>query len=138
MGEVLFAGRILFAGIFLYSAVIHLTQTTALARVAQSKRVPFPRVATILGGILLLLGSTSLILGVWADLGALLLALFLIPTAAYMHAFWHEEGEAKNQEITQFLKDIALAGAAILVATLIASSGQNAGLMLTDPLFRTR
>jgi uncharacterized membrane protein YphA (DoxX/SURF4 family) len=138
MGEIIFVGRVLFAGIFLYSAGVHLTQTGALVEIARSKKVPFPKVATVGGGIFLLAGSLSLLLGVFADLGALLLAVFLIPTAVFMHGFWNETGEARNTEITQFLKDMALAGAAILFAVLISHTGPDIALMITDPLLDLR
>jgi uncharacterized membrane protein YphA (DoxX/SURF4 family) len=57
---------------------------------AQSRGVPAARAAVLLGGLLLLLGGLSVLLGVWADLGALLLLVFLVPTAVLMHGFWKE------------------------------------------------
>ena len=54
----------------------------------------------------ILIGALSVLLGVWADLGALLLGAFLIPTAFAMHAFWHEpEPAARMTEQTQLVKD---------------------------------
>jgi uncharacterized membrane protein YphA (DoxX/SURF4 family) len=50
-----------------------------------------------------------LLLGVWADLGALLLVIFLLPTAYLMHGFWREVGEARLNRQVQFNKDLALA-----------------------------
>ena len=45
--------------------------------------------AVLGGGVLLLAGSLSMLLGVWADLGALLLVVFLVPTAVMMHGCWN-------------------------------------------------
>ena len=92
-------GRILFAAIFLASSYGHLTQTEALAGYAGSKGVPQPKLATLAGGVLMVVGILMIVLGIWADLGALLLVLFLLPTALIMHAFWREtDGQAQQQE----------------------------------------
>lgn len=48
------------------------------------------------------------LLGVWGDLGALFLVVFLIPTALYMHDFWKIEdpGEKQNR-MSHFMKNLA-------------------------------
>ncbi len=46
-----------------------------------------------------------------------LIFLFLVPTAFIMHPFWKEsEALAKQNEMAHFMKDIALAGAALFFA----------------------
>jgi putative oxidoreductase len=129
-------GRILFAALFLSSAYAHLFQTKALAGYAASKGVPSAHVATLASGVLLALGALSVLLGIWADLGALLLVIFLVPTAFLMHGFWKEtDAMAKQMEMTQFLKDISLAGAALALFALISFAGHDLGLTITGPLF---
>jgi putative oxidoreductase len=128
-------GRILFAALFLQSAIGHLTQTKGMAGYAASKGVPAAYAATLAGGIPLALGGLSVLLGVWADLGALLLVVFLVPTALLIHAFWKESGEARMLEMIQFNKDMALAGAALALAGLFVIAGDDLGLTLTGPLF---
>jgi uncharacterized membrane protein YphA (DoxX/SURF4 family) len=135
MSFLVLIGRVLFLAIFLYSAIPHLTKTTMMAGYAKSKGVPLPWPATFVGGILLLAGGISVLLGIWADLGALLLAVFLLPTAVLMHAFWRESGEGRMTEQTQFLKDTALAGAALMLTGLISIAGHGLGLTITGPLF---
>jgi uncharacterized membrane protein YphA (DoxX/SURF4 family) len=93
--------------------------------------------ATQASGVLLIVGALMVLLGIWADLGALLLVVFLIPTALLMHAFWKEtDPQAKQLEMIQFQKDMALAGAALLIFALIAQLGTGFGLAITDPLFK--
>jgi putative oxidoreductase len=129
-------GRILFAAIFVVSSRGHLMQTQALAGYAGSKGVPFPKPATLVSGIAMLVGALLLVLGIWADLGALLLVVFLVPTAFLMHAFWREtDGQARQQEQVQFLKDLSLAGAALLIFALVVELGDELGLTITGPLF---
>ncbi len=128
--------RIVFCGVFATAAIGHLTQTDAMAAYAQSKGVPSARILVLIGGVALVLGSVSLVLGIWPDLGALALICFLVPTALTIHPFWKEtEPQAKQMEQTQFFKDFALAGAALAFFVLFAYFGPEIGLTITDPAF---
>src|SRR6266545_2401013 len=109
MSVLVLIGRVLFVGVFLSAVIPHLTKTTMMAGYAKSKCVPLAWPATFVGGILLLAGGLSVLLGIWADLGALLLAVFLLPTAVLMHGFWRETGEGRMSEQVHFFKDVGLA-----------------------------
>ncbi|MFE9746104.1 DoxX family protein [Saccharothrix saharensis] len=136
MDVIALIGRILFVFLFFGSAVGHLTQTAAMAGYAASKGVPAAKAATFGSGVLMAIGGLMLLLGVWADLGALLLVLFLLPTAFLMHNFWKEtDAQAKQTEMIQFNKDIALAGGALMFFGLYAGPGSELGLTITGPLF---
>jgi putative oxidoreductase len=126
-------GRILFVNVFLTSAMGHFTQTEAMSGYATSRGVPAARAAVVGGGVVLVLGGLSVLLGVWGDLGALLLVLFLLPTALTIHAFWKEsEPGSRMNEMIQFNKDIALAGGALVLFAVF--SEDTLGLTLTGPL----
>lgn len=128
-------GRLLFAGLFLGSGVGHFTQTQMMAGYAQSKGVPSARASVIGTGVMIVVGALMVLLGVWADLGALLLVVFLVPTAVVMHGFWNlTDPQSKQMEQTQFLKDLALAGAALMLFAFFATTPEL-GLTITDPLF---
>jgi uncharacterized membrane protein YphA (DoxX/SURF4 family) len=136
MSALVLIGRILFSVLFLGSAYGHLTKSEMMAGYTAARGVPAARLAVLSSGVLLLAGALSVLLGVWADLGALLLVVFLVPTAVLMHGFWREsEEQAKQLEQVQFLKDLALAGAALMLLALIAHSGHSLGLTITGPLF---
>jgi len=129
-------GRILFVGVFLTAAMGHFRQTSAMTGYAQSRGVPAARAAVLLGGVLLVLGGLSVLLGVWADLGALLLLAFLVPTAVLMHGFWKEtDPQARQLEQVMFFKDLGLAGASLMLLALVAHAGSDLGLTITGPLF---
>ncbi len=129
-------GRILFSALFLGSAVGHLTQTKAMAGYAASKNVPQAFAATLVSGLLIAAGGLMVLLGIWADLGALMLVVFLVPTALLMHPFWKEsDPQTRQAEMIHFQKDIALAGAALMLFALISFAGDNLGLTITGPLF---
>lgn len=136
MDVLVLIGRIVFSALFLVSALAHFTQAEAMTGYARSRGVPAARAAVLLGGVVLLLGGLSVLLGVWPDLGALLLIVFLVPTAVLMHGFWKEsDPQAKLMERTQFSKDLALAGAALMLFALFARVGDELGLVLVGPLF---
>lgn len=135
MSVLVLIGRVLFVALFLIASLPHFTKTSMMAGYAKSKGVPLAGPATFGGGVLMLLGGLSVLLGIWADLGALLLVLFLVPTAVLMHAFWKENGDDRMTEQTQFLKDISLAGAGLMLIGLISYAGDGLGLTITGPLF---
>ncbi|MFE5706129.1 DoxX family protein [Rhodococcus koreensis] len=135
MDIVVLIGRILFSALFLSSAVGHLTQSTTMAQYAAAKGLPLPQASVLLSGVILVVGALSVLLGIWADLGSLLLVAFLAPTAALMHNFWSEsDPQTRQTEMIQFNKDIALAGAALMLFAFFAHDG-DLGLTLTGPLF---
>jgi putative oxidoreductase len=136
MDVVALIGRILFVALFLGSAFAHLTQTTAMAGYAAAKGVPQPRLAVLGSGVLMLVGALMILLGIWIDLGALLLVVFLVPTALLMHQFWKEtDPQAKQVEMIQFQKDLALAGGALLILALYGGFAEDLGITITGPLF---
>ena len=120
MDIVLLVGRILFALIFINSGIAHFTKNAAMTGYAQYKKVPLARVSVYVSGLMILLGGVYIVLGFYADLGALLIAAFLIPTAFLMHAFWKEtDATAKQNETIGFFKDLSLAGAALIIFALL-------------------
>ena len=136
MSIVILIGRILFVALFATSAVAHLTKTKMLAGYAASKGVPAAQLATFVSGLMLAAGSIMVLFGIWADLGSLVLVAFLVPTAVLMHGFWKSSDAGSRQmEQTQFSKDIALAGAALMLFAFFAYAGHHLGLTLTGPLF---
>ena len=135
MNTVLVIGRVLFALIFINSGIAHLTKLEAMTGYAQYKKVPAAKLSVIVSGLMILVGGLYIALGIYADLGALLIALFLIPAAFLMHAFWKEtDATAKQNESIGFFKDLALAGAALIIFALV-STGTNFGPSITSAFF---
>ena len=135
MDSVLIIGRVLFALLFISSGVSHLTKLEAMTGYAQYKKVPAAKFGVVLSGLMILLGGLYIAFGVYADLGALLIALFLIPTSFLTHAFWKEtDATAKQNESISFFKNLALAGAALIIFALIAT-GTDFGPSITGAFF---
>ncbi len=135
MDIVLVIARVLFALIFISSGISHLTKLEAMTGYAQYKKVPAAKFSVLLSGLMILIGGLYIAFGVYADLGALLLALFIIPTAFLMHAFWKEtDPTAKQNETISFFKDLSLAGAALIIFALVAT-GTDFGPSITGAFF---
>lgn len=135
MDIVLVIARVLFALIFISSGISHLTKLEAMTGYAQYKKVPAAKFSVLLSGLMILVGGLYIAFGVYADLGALLLALFLIPAAFLMHAFWKEtDPTAKQNETIGFFKDLSLAGAALIIFALV-STGTDFGPSITGTFF---
>ena len=122
MDIILIIGRILFALIFINSGFAHFSQREAMTGYAQFKKVPAAKLAVPLSGLMIILGGVSIVLGLWMDLGALLLAIFLILTAFMMHNFWTiDDANQKMTETVSFFKNLSLAGAALIIFALVAN-----------------
>jgi putative oxidoreductase len=108
-------GRVLFTLLFLTSVPMHFDARGVAYAAAHG--VPLANVLVPLSGVLLLAGGASVALGFHARIGALLVALFLVPTTFYMHAFWNVPGEAEARiQYAQFMKNVALFGATLMIA----------------------
>jgi putative oxidoreductase len=136
MDAVFLIGRILFAGLFVASGLMgHLAAYPQSRGYAQSKGIPLPGPAVLVSGVGIVAGGLGIAIGVWPDLAALGIAVFLFFTAFFMHQFWKEtEPMARIAELTQFQKDIGLLGAALVFFAVTAYGGEF-GPTLTDPLF---
>lgn len=137
MNTVLLIGRILFAIMFVSGGLNHLTKAEAMAGYAGFKKVPAPKLANLVSGVLLIAGGLSVILGVYADLGALVLAVLLVLMALKMHDFWAQtDAQAKQNEIYAFFKNISMAGGALIMFAIAATEGSDYGWTLTDSLWQ--
>jgi putative oxidoreductase len=126
MDVVLLIGRILFASIFIVSgSTVHLLKWRDGVAYARSKGFP-PELLVPGSGLMAVAGGVLLVLGLWADLGALLLAAFVFPVAVGMHAFWRiDEPMERMQEQIHFMKDVALGGGAPALFALFQQFGDE-------------
>jgi putative oxidoreductase len=137
MDWVLLIGRILFAPIFIYSGLaFHLGQREVAVGYARAKGAPLPELTVPLTGIAIAVAGVFIVIGLWVDLAALVIVAFLLPTAYFMHAFWKaEDPQEKVMEQTQFSKDIALAGGALILFYLFQQGGESIGITIEPALF---
>jgi putative oxidoreductase len=107
-------GRLLFVSIFLMSGPNHFAQSTI--GYASQQGVPLANALVPLSGVLALIGGLSVLLGYHARIGAIVLALFLVPVTLRMHNFWAvaEPMQAKMQ-MAMFMKNVAILGGTFLL-----------------------
>ena len=135
----LLLGRILFVAMFVNSAVGHLTKGETMKGYAGHMGLPAPALAAWPSGVWLLAGSLSIVLGAWADVGALMLAVFVVLAAAWFHRFWQvDDADQRDAQKLNFFRNATLLGAALVLFALFTTVGHDLALTLTDPLIDLR
>lgn len=77
----------------------------------------------------------SVAAGIWADVGALMIAAFVIPADWFLHAFWKVEDQAQRQTQRQsFLRNVTLLGAALALFAVFASIDHGLRFAVTGSL----
>lgn len=119
-GLFLLVGRVLFGGLIAFQGVNHFLNVDQLTGYADAKGVPAPRVGVVASGVMLILGGLSILAGAYATIGAGMVAVFLLVTSPAIHDFWAASEEQAQSEMTDFIKNGELLGAAL---TFLAISG---------------
>ena len=137
MDWLILIGRIVFVLVFVISGLsVHLLKWRDGVAYARQSGVPMPELLVPFSGLMAVGGGLLLALGLWPDLGALLLAAFIFPVAFGMHAFWKiEDPMMRVNDQAHFMKDNALGGAALALFGFFQQFGDDVGLTLTGPLF---
>lgn len=119
MSDLFLLGRILLGGMFSYYGLNHFINTAAMAQYAASKGVPTPELAVIVSGALLVAGGLSVLFGMWPQIGAACLGLFLVGVTPVMHNFWDVPDPAQRMnEMAHFMKNMALLGGVMMMAAV--------------------
>jgi uncharacterized membrane protein YphA (DoxX/SURF4 family) len=109
-------GRALFGGFFVQSGLNHFQNQKMLSQYAASKGVPSPDIAVAGSGALALAGGLSVLTGTKPRQGLAAIVGFLVPVTLQMHRFWEvEDQHARMNETINFMKNMALAGAALML-----------------------
>lgn len=118
-GLLFLVGRLVYGALLGFMGLNHFMDLETMSGYADSKGVPAPRAGVIVSGLLLILGGLAVVLGVYPLVGAALLALFFLVVTPMMHNFWTlEDPEQRQAELTNFLKNAALLGAALVLVDL--------------------
>ena len=110
------AGRILFVIYFILMGSSHLLNFREHSALLNRKGVPLPKAATILT-VVMMVGGGILVLFNWhVWIGAALLFGIILPAPFFLHLFLNEsESYSRLSEFAHFIKDLSLAGAALLL-----------------------
>ena len=135
-GIVVLIGRVLFSVFFIRSGIAHMRKHQGMGDYARSSNFPVPAVAGWPAGVWLVAASVSIALGIWADLGSLMIALFVSLAALYFHRFWSVEDAGQRQtQAGNFYRNVALLGASLALWGFFVAAGEATRFTLTGPLF---
>jgi uncharacterized membrane protein YphA (DoxX/SURF4 family) len=120
-GLAFLVGRLVFGVLLGFMGLNHFTGLDGMSGYAKAKGIPAPRLAVIGSGLMLIAGGLAIALGVYPLVGAAAIALFFLGVTPVMHDFWTvDDPEQRQSEMTDFLKNATLFGAALV---LVAVSG---------------
>lgn len=121
-GVLLLFSRLLFGGVIAFMGLNHFLQLDHMTGYAQFKGLPAPKLSVLASGALLVLGGLGIVVGVFPLISALAVAGFLLAAGLTMHNFWAVSEDEQEDEFTNFLKNIVMAGGALAIAGLATQS----------------
>lgn len=110
-------GRALVGVLFLVSGAMKIGWFSGVAAELAGKGLPLPEVLTALVIAVEITGGLALVFGWRVGEAALALALFCIPATLLFHAFWSVDAAAFGDQLNHFLKNVAIVGALLLIAS---------------------
>ena len=108
-------GRLLLAQLFIISGAMKIPGFEGTAAYIAAKGLPMPQVLAALTIVLELGGGLMLAAGFKTRWVAIAFFLWLIPTTFIFHKFWGIEAAQVQNQMINFMKNISIMGAMLLV-----------------------
>jgi putative oxidoreductase len=108
-------GRILLAALFVISGFTKIGGFSGVAGYIGSQGLPMPEVLAALTIALELGGGILLMIGYKVRIVSILFFLWLIPTTLIFHKFWGIDAAQVQNQMNNFLKNVSIMGAMLLV-----------------------
>jgi putative oxidoreductase len=136
-GAAALIGRLVFSYYFgVVAGVGHFKRDKMMRGYAQQAGFPFPAVAGWVAGVWLMIGAVSVGLGIWPDLGSLMIGAFVVPATLFFHRFWTVEDEAqKTSQRQAFYRNLVIFGASFVFFGTFVALGSQLRFTITAPLF---
>jgi putative oxidoreductase len=136
-GIIVLVGRVLFSLVFINTGLgFHVRASKQAEQYAGSARFPVPAVAGWPTGLWMALGGLSVALGVWPDVGALMIGVFVVLAAAGFHRFWQlDDPQQKMTQNQLFFRNVIALGGVLMMFGFFASAGEGLRYTITAPLF---
>jgi putative oxidoreductase len=110
-------GRMLMCWIFIYSAWGQIVEFHYWANRAAQKGMP--GAAAIVASITIqMVGGIAVLIGAEVGIASLALFVFLIPTTLTFHNFWTVQGAARDGQIVNFNRNLAIMGGLLFLSML--------------------
>ena len=107
--------RAFLGALFLISGIYKIIGFGYVAGWMASTGVPMASALLSVSIVIEIAGGLMLITGWKAKYAALVVGLFLIPVTFVFHAFWSADAASYQNQLTQFLKNLAILGGMLLV-----------------------
>ena len=90
-------------------------------RAAQLARLgfPFADLSVRVNGALMVVAGVALAINYHAGAASVVLAILLIPTTVFGHAFWLEKGHERQVQLSHFIKNLAVLAGLLLVTLAV-------------------
>jgi putative oxidoreductase len=136
-GIVVLIGRILFGVYFVLTGLgFHVAKSKMAVEYSRGAGFPLAAIAGWPTGLWMTAGAVSVGLGIWPDVGALMIAAFLIPAMAWFHRYWEvEDPMQKQMQQGFFFRNLIGIGAILIMFGFFATVGDGLRYSITAPLF---
>ncbi|KAF7962746.1 hypothetical protein AWV80_15185 [Cupriavidus sp. UYMU48A] len=118
-------GRALLGSLFLISGLLKMGSFAGYSAWIASAELPMPSLLLVLAMTIEIAGGLTLISGWNAKWGALLLAVFLVPTTLIFHGFWRADLADSWNQLNHILKNIAILGGMLVIFAVESSRRQE-------------
>jgi putative oxidoreductase len=108
-------GRAFIGALFLISGIYKILGFAGMAGYMASAGLPMVNVLLAVTIAIEVGAGLSLVTGYKSFYGAIILAIFLVPTTAIFHAFWAADAAHFSGQLTNFLKNLAIFGGVLMV-----------------------
>jgi len=119
-------GRLLLSVIFILSGVQKLMHFSQVASMMAGKGIPLASVALALSITIEIGGGLLLITGYKVRYVAIVMALWMVPVTLTFHNFWAYQGDAREMQMVNFLKNLAIIGGLLVAAFSSRALTKNA------------
>ncbi len=109
----LLASRVLLSAIFVYSGVMKIFHFSATTGFMTAQGMHMAGMFLVLAILVEIAGGLSVLLGYFPRLGALALALYLVPVTLVFHRNFGDPGQAAH-----FMKNVAISGGLLAIVSV--------------------
>lgn len=129
MTSLLILGQVVLGLYFIMNGINHFKNAAGTAGYAQSRGLAGGKALVYLSGLVMLLGGLGVLLGMYVTLSLWGLIAFLVLAAFLIHHFWTDEDQGQRaSEKVNFMKNLALAGALLMLTALASNWPWSVGL----------
>ena len=137
-GIIVLIGRLLFVifPLWVSGYQFHIKNPKMAEGYAQAMAFPMPALAGIPTGVWLVVSSISIALGIFPDIGALMMAVFAAVAAWYFHRFWMMPEDQKQNQTMFFYRNVMIFAASLIMFGYFTGVGVR--YSITGPLIDLR